>query len=319
MARHRRPERGGSSARGRPARNARSPRDRRTRRRPPVRAERRGRVAWTLVDRIALDADATALTWTDDGDTVVVATASGFVGAFEWRVAEGEAPTTIGQPMRAVVVDYGDGGATGRRRRFPLAEWRRRARAPVAQKFIAAGRDARAPFITAGGGTSAERSCGCPRRDRNERRDSRVQVADTPPGARRECRRSSGTVRRGLTARRRAHRRRRRRGEALDPNPERAVGGTTDDRAFFQALTIQTESGPATMARRTSCDLLAARWISTASGEYAAGSGGTASSGCGAASAWMEDSVTGRRARRGRPTLASGPRPDRGRKATSRG
>ena len=55
-------------------------------------------VAWTLVDRIALDADATALTWTDDGDTVVVATASGFVGAFEWRVAEGEAPTTIGQP-----------------------------------------------------------------------------------------------------------------------------------------------------------------------------------------------------------------------------
>ena len=53
---------------------------------------------WTLVDRIALDADATALTWTDDGDTIVVATASGFVGAFEWRVAEGEAPTTIGQP-----------------------------------------------------------------------------------------------------------------------------------------------------------------------------------------------------------------------------
>ena len=50
--------------------------------------------AWMRVDRIALDADATALTWTDDGEAIAVATSSGFVGAFEWRVAEWEPPTT---------------------------------------------------------------------------------------------------------------------------------------------------------------------------------------------------------------------------------
>ena len=207
-------------------------------------------VAWTLVDRIALDADATALTWTDDGDTVVVATASGFVGAFEWRVAEGEAPTTIGQPdaSSSSTTNNGDGGATNDGGASPLAEWRRRARAPVAQKFIAAGRDARAPFITAGGGTSRRAFLWLPstRSKRNEE-TLRVQVAElrhpapvvnvaARPGP---CDGDSPLAAALTVAADGAAR-------LWTRTPSALVGGTTDDRAFFQALTIQTESGPAT-------------------------------------------------------------------------
>ena len=103
---------------------------------------------WTLVDRIALDADATALTWTDDGDTIVVATASGFVGAFEWRVAEGQAPTTIGQPdaSSSSSTNNGDGDATDDGGgASPSAEWRRRARARPSRRRLSRRVATRAP------------------------------------------------------------------------------------------------------------------------------------------------------------------------------
>ncbi len=228
---------------------------------------------WTLVDRIALDADATALTWTDDGDTIVVATASGFVGAFEWRVAEGEAPTTIGQPAASSSsssTNNGEGGATDDGGgASPSAEWRRRARAPVAQTLIAAGRDARAPFITAGGGASRRAFLW---RENAASRDVAAELRHPAPvvnvAARPGPCDGDSPLAAALTVA--ADGAARLWTRAPDPS---AGPGTTN--AFFQALTIQAETGPATGAPnpRTS-DLLAARWISTASGgEYAAGIG----------------------------------------------
>ena len=226
---------------------------------------------WTLVDRIALDADATALTWTDDGDTIVVATASGFVGAFEWRVAEGQAPTTIGQPdaSSSSSTNNGDGGATDDGGgASPSAEWRRRARAPVAQTLIAAGRDARAPFITAGGGTSRRAFLW---RENAASRDVAAELRHPAPVVNVAARPGPCDGDSALTAALTvaADGAARLWTRALDPS---SGPGTTN--AFFQALTIQAETGPATGAPnpRTS-DLLAARWISTASGEYAAGIG----------------------------------------------
>ena len=237
-------------------------------------------VAWTLVDRIALDADATALTWTDDGDTVVVATASGFVGAFEWRVAEGEAPTTIGQPdassSSSSSTNNGDGGATNDGGASPSAEWRRRARAPVAQTLIAAGRDARAPFITAGGGTSRRAFLWRETRSRDEKSIFRASCVATElchpapvvnvaarPGP---CDGDSPLAAALTVAADGAAR-------LWTRTPRALIGSSSRREEFFQALTIQTETGPATGEPNPGCDLLAARWISTASGEYAAGIG----------------------------------------------
>ena len=199
-----------------------------------------------------------------------------------------------------------------------MAEWRRRARAP-SRRSSSRRVATRAPRSSPRAAEPpAERSCGCPRRRRGGRDSSRpsrrlrhpapvVNVAARPG----PCDGDSPLAAALTVAAD---------GAALwTRTPSTLVGGTTDDRAFFQALTIQTEPGPATDGARPTCDLLAARWISTASGEYAAGIGQD-----GVVRVWRCVGVDGGfgdgpASRRGRPTLASGPRLVWGTKATSRG
>ena len=206
--------------------------------------------AWMRVDRIALDADATALTWTDDGEAIAVATSSGFVGAFEWHVAKWEPPTT------------GEEASPSSSPSSDNAEWRRRGRAPVAQELIAAGTSTAAAIITAG--TGSRRAflwrCGgdATRGTRREGRETLTHPAPVvdasivnsqstrPPlsSDRALTVAADGAVRLWTTAHR------------------GAIGGSHHERdTMRQALVIQTH-GP---------DLFAAKWLSVTGGEYVVG------------------------------------------------
>ena len=202
--------------------------------------------AWMRVDRIALDADATALTWTDDGETVAVATSSGFVGAFEWRVAKWEPPTT------------GEEASPSSSPSSDNAEWGRRGRAPVAQALIAAGTSTAAAIITAGTGSRRAflwRGGGDARYEGRETLTHPAPVVDasivnsqsTRPGPAQLCAltvAADGAVRLWTTAHR------------------GAIGGSHHEGdTMRQALVIQTH-GP---------DLFAAKWLSVSDGEYVVG------------------------------------------------
>jgi WD40 repeat protein len=198
--------------------------------------------AWMRVDRIALDADATALTWTDDGEAIAVATSSGFVGAFEWRVAKWEPPTTGEEASPS----------------SDNAEWRRRGRAPVAQALIAAGTSTAAAIITAGTGSRRAflwRGGGDAQYEGRETLTHPAPVVDasivnsqsTRPGPAQLCAltvAADGAVRLWTTAHRGS-----------------IGGGHHEGDTMRQALVIQTH-GP---------DLFAAKWLSVSGGEYVVG------------------------------------------------
>ena len=98
---------------------------------------------WILLDRVALDADVTCAAWTHDAEGIVLATASGFVGACRLRRPED------GRPGDDIPGD--DIPETGDDQVQSRWSWRGRASEP--QALVAAG-----PTLDAAAATAAETS-----------------------------------------------------------------------------------------------------------------------------------------------------------------
>ena len=93
---------------------------------------------WILLDRVALDADVTCAAWTHDAEGIVLATASGFVGACRLRRPEDGRPGDD-------IPETGDDRVQSR--------WSWRGRASEPQALVAAG-----PTLDAAAATAAETS-----------------------------------------------------------------------------------------------------------------------------------------------------------------
>ena len=103
---------------------------------------------WILLDRVALDADVTCAAWTHDAEGIVLATASGFVGACRLRRPEDGRPGD-GRPEDGRPGD--DIPETGDYQVQSRWSWRGRASEP--QALVAAG-----PTLDAAAATAAEAS-----------------------------------------------------------------------------------------------------------------------------------------------------------------